>query len=378
MKTNKKFKYQDEIDNWAIKKSKLKTIEELTILKKYLIYNSYMETELRLSSDYIFNYYPNNLLEIKKLKLRPENVFKLSIVQILNKFKEYFENVIDFEILFEKPNEVEAENECKKINNCAKPDIQIYISKTNLDDKKLFIIEYNEKKSHEDVYDSYKDIKSIQHSYVFYKYEEKNEHIDCSNFTNTIKNIIMDMFCVICTLLNDRFILSKIIFFESFSHIEKDELEIKTNIFNYIGEVSKNKIFDLKKLYLELRPYNSEGEPYTWNEFIKLLKSEYKIDLGSDIKQINFESKHFSMIIICLNSNICETIREYKKIYLESIKALDKASEKIIYFTNKQFEKMQISKKYLENYLEHDLEKNKDIGKIKRISTKLNNKLAKY
>lgn len=375
MTTKKSFKYQDHIDEWARKKSKLKTIKDLKIIKKYLTYNSYEETELKLSSDYIFNYYPNDLTQIKKLKLRPENVFKLSITQILNKFTQYFENQIDFNIFFEEPNQTEANNECKNTNNCTRPDIQIEISKSKSDNYKLIILEYNEKKSHNQVYDSYKDIKSNHHSFMFYKYEEKNEHIKSLNFSNTIKNIIMDMFCIVCTILNNKIILSKIIYFDDFFHLDNNTLEIKTNIFNYIMETINNKTFDLKKLFRELRPYNSDGESYTYGEFIKLLKTDYKINIGTDNKITEFDSKYFSMIIVHLNSDISETIREYKKIYMESNDALNKASDKIIYFTNKQFEKMQNLKKYLENYIEFDLEKSINITMLKKVSNKLNIKL---
>lgn len=376
MVTTSNFKYLDKIDEWAKKNSKLKTIEELTVLKKYLVFNGFKETELRLSSDYTFEYYPNDLIEIKKLKSRPENVFKLSITQILNKFKKYFQTQIDFEIFFEKPNELEAKNEGKQQKYCARPDIQITLSKANSDDKKLLIIEYNEKGSHDPVYDSYKDIKAISNSFMFYKYEESNEQVNNLNFSNTIKNIIMDMFCIVCTILDNRFILSKIIFFENFSHLNNEELKTKTDIFNYICKVSIDKTFDLKKLYLELRPYNLEGSSYTWEEFIKLLKSKYKINLNPDIKQKNFDSKYFPMIINCLDTNISENILEYKQIYTESINALEKASEKIIYFINKQINKMHYSKKYLENYVEFDLINSGDIGILTKLSEKLNIKFA--
>ena len=99
------------------------------------------------------------------------------------------------------------------------------------------------------------------------------EHIEEFNFSNTIKNFILDMFCVACTLLNNKFILSKIIYFESYSHLEKKILENKTKKFNYILEILNNKTFDLKKLYLELLPHDSEGELYNYSEFIKLLYS---------------------------------------------------------------------------------------------------------
>jgi hypothetical protein len=377
-KSTKIFKNQDKIDDWAKKKSKIKGIDEFKILKKYLIFNSFEEEELKLSSDYVFYYYFNDLDKIKKLGLRPENVFKLSILQIFNKFKEYFQDHIDFEILFEKPNELEAFNEGKNIKNCARPDIQINMSRINSEDKKLFILEYNEKGSHETVYDSYKDTKAIQNSYMFYKYEEKNEHIEELNFSNTIKNIILDMFCVICTILNNKFILSKIIYFQNYSHLEKQILDNKTKKFNYIQEISNSTNFDLKKLYLELLPHDSEGELYSYSQFIKLLIDEYDIELGSDKKQTIFDSKYFSIIIICLDSNISDDILEYKKIYSEAVCALDKASEKIIYFTNKQFDKTHNQKKYLENYLEYDLEKSNNIRLLKKISTNLKNKLKKY
>jgi cell division GTPase FtsZ len=58
---------------------------------------------------------------------------------------------------------------------------------------------------------------------------------------------------------------------------------------------------------------------------------------------------------------------EYKQIYEESVEALEKASDKLMYFTNKQFKKMHNFKKYLDNYIEHDLVNRKDDELLNKI-----------
>lgn len=65
-------------------------------------YNKFDETNIKFSSDYVFNFYNLTSEQTKKINLRAESVFKLSIKQIINKFREYFPDTLEFEIKFEK------------------------------------------------------------------------------------------------------------------------------------------------------------------------------------------------------------------------------------------------------------------------------------
>lgn len=364
------FQNQDYINKWYTNSTKLKKLEQLDIIKKYLIFNSIPENIIKFSSDYIFEFY--NLIsdQTKKIKLRAENVYKLSILQIINKFKIYFQNILEFEIFFEKKNEREISNENKPSKHGRIHDVQIEISNSNSKKQVLVILEYNEI-SHEKVLDSYKETKLSFNSDLYIIYHEKNKNINELNLINTIKKFISSIFCICCTLSNNKYILSKIIYFENFEHLDLVQLETKTSIFNFIMEISNSDTFDLKKLYLELNPYNEDGEEYTYKEFVKLLKSDYSISIKYDSKSTNYDSKYFSTIIVYLNSNISDNIIEYKQIYLESIKALDNASNKIIQFNIEQFEKMNNLQKYLREYVEFDLILNIDRSVLKKLYKKL-------
>lgn len=88
------------------------------------------------------------------------------------------------------------------------------------------------------------------------------------------------------------------------------------------------------------------------------------------------DSKYFSQIIMFMDLNTSDNILEYKQIYLEFENALKNASEKIIEFNNKQFEKNKFLPTYLKNYVEFDLINNKDDILLKNLHNKLNKKFS--
>ena len=267
----KTFEYQLYIDEWFRKKTKLSEPEELEIIDSYLKYKSITPENLNLSADYKFKFYDLKSDEARELDLRAESVFKLSIQFIVNQFAEYFKP-IEFDLEFEKINVRESNNENKQAKYCSKHDVQLIMSNKEIDNeinnqKIVIIFEYNEKKSHEEKYDSYKKIKSITNSDLFLVYNEKYENDSKLNLKNTIKKFIVDIFCFICTLLNNKNILSKIIYFENFEELDlgDDELENRTNIFNYIMDSTISSKFDAKKLFKELCPYDNDGTNKTYH-----------------------------------------------------------------------------------------------------------------
>lgn len=372
------FEYQPQIDKWYQKNTKLSEPEELDIIEKYLNHNQIYPIEIKLSNDYVFNFYDMDSKRAHVLSLRPENVFKLSIYNITNKLQKYFFDSIEIDINFEKVNNLEAQNENKNIRFCSKHDILINLSKksdSNNSRPIVIIFEYNEKKSHEKVYDTYKEIKSQFNSDLYLIYDEKKENNPLYNLKITIKKFIFDIFCFICTLTENKFILSKIIYFEDLENIDEEELETKTNIFNLIMDIKKNGKFDLKTLFTELSPYDPEdGTPYSYKQFVKLLNSDYKIDIKYNSSSTESDSEYFSKIILFTNTNISDTIYEYKQIYHEAINALENASEKIIQFNKKLLEKNECFQDYLKNYIQFDLVNNKSNTVLKKIYTKLKDK----
>jgi hypothetical protein len=143
-----KFEYQPQIDKWYQKNTKLSEPEELDIIEKYLNHNQIYPIEIKLSNDYVFNFYDMDSKRAHVLSLRPENVFKLSIYNITNKLQKYFFDSIEIDINFEKVNNLEAQNENKNIRFCSKHDILINLSKksdSNNSRPIVIIFEYNEK-----------------------------------------------------------------------------------------------------------------------------------------------------------------------------------------------------------------------------------------
>lgn len=198
----------------------------------------------------------------------------------------------------------------------------------------------------------------------------KKEYSTNLNLEKSIKNFIIEMFCICCTILDNKNILSKIIYFESLTEIENDELENKTNIFNYIMEIKNEQKFDLKQLFLRLLPYDNDGNNLKFKDFKKILISEYKIDLKNNPKNL-YDWKYFSQIIMFLNVDISDNILEYTQIYLDFQNALDLSSDKIIQFNKRIFNKTELINRYLKNYVEYDLINNKDISLLRNIYTKL-------
>ena len=375
---SKIFEYQNKIIEWSTR-AKLTEIEELNIINKYCRFVSLPKNKIQLSADYNFYVYDIKQAEAKKKLLRGEAVCKLSLLKIINKFQKYFRDKINFEINFEKKNELESYNENKSIKYSLVPDTIIKISKKNSDQKFIIIFEYHEKKSHNKINDSNKEIRSIFNSNLYVVYNEKNENTKNLNLIKIYKKLIFDIFTFVCTLLDNKSILSKIIYFKDYEHINRQELVDKTNILNYILDETSKKKFDIKKLFCILRPYNIEtGIEYKYKEFIDLLNSKYKINILFDKTSTFYDSKYFSQIIIKLNLENSDNISEYKDIFCEAMNALMIASDKIIEFQKRQSEKMQYLPNYLKIYSEFSIKNIRDKYIKKKIYLDLVEEFGEY
>jgi hypothetical protein len=113
------------------------------------------------------------------------------------------------------------------------------------------------------------------------------------------------------------------------------------------------------------------GTNYSYENFIKLLKTDYKIAIEYKKNKTLYDSKYFPQIIIHMDQNTSDNIMEYKQIYFEFTNALDRASDKIIQFNKKLLEKNENISRYLRNYVEYDLNKNNDRSLLKDIYEKL-------
>lgn len=99
---------ESKINYWFDKKEKLKTKKDLKIVKKYLdeICEGIESNIITFSNDIKFEYndYYN---EYEINNIRPESVFKIIWIDIINQFKKLFKN-INYEIEFECPCYIET------------------------------------------------------------------------------------------------------------------------------------------------------------------------------------------------------------------------------------------------------------------------------
>lgn len=406
---NNQFQHQVSIDEWCKKKTKLYKPIDLIVIDKYLEYMKVLPEQIKLSSDYVFSIYNIDANSAKKINLRPENICKLSLLHIIKSFKNYFPE-ITFEILFEKRNETQAHNENINIKKCLIHDAQIFISKKNLDINEQFhvVFEYDEKESHDNVKDSNRNHTALFNLNLYMSYNDSDDDNsdknsddnndsdeDCDEYSDedndsdyennnelnlkyTFKKLIIYIFCIVCTLLNNKHILSKIIFFQNFENLSKDKLDAKTTIFNYMHEVlnSPNKKFDLKKLYLCLSPCDDDGNPYEYKKFVSIV-NDMGIDIKYDKKCNLYDTNVFSQIIVFMNNDMSDNIKEYKQIYMEYGNALDRASDKIIEFNRENLEKSTSFQKYLRDYSEHRLIYNRDVNLIRSLAKKFTKAIKK-
>ena len=123
------FKHNEKIDDLFKKNTKIKDKDNLTIINKYLIHKNIRTKQINFSNDYKFDFYDITTKHAKNLKVRPESIFKLSIYKIIKRFNKYFANEIDFNLNFEKSNELEIFNENKNLKCCSIHDTYLTISK---------------------------------------------------------------------------------------------------------------------------------------------------------------------------------------------------------------------------------------------------------
>lgn len=341
------------IMDWFNKKTKLKKFDDLKKLNNYIDYYNYKNKltkqvlNLCYSWDYKFEIYDLDNVNMRVMKIRPENIFKLNFLIIIQKMKKYFNKVnypeLKIFIDFERAGDFDMSR--KKTQSTYKHDVYIkieYMNKKNYQEKEIGI-EYFET-THDRIKDNEKKISSkIQlDSYIIYKEENRNYH-------TFIKKTIYEIFLNICCVLDDKYILSKIIYFEN--HIINKNIKQDTMMFNKIINWKKNNEFNFEDFFDSSGIINPDNDkPFKKiNSFIDYLKDNYEINIKF-YKNYLCEFNYFVEIINVIDSNCSPKIYDYRKTFTNMLSIMLDASNKIIELNNK---KSNLIKYYLPLYLDN-------------------------
>ena len=329
---------------WDEKHIKIADNESLEIYKYYInIKKEYSVKDISICDKYKFTY-----IEYENDDIRQENIFKLNFRNIIKKLNEYFPNV---EILIEYEKATSIDKKIKKLSATYKHDVLLkikpkitYDNNSDEEDEEdeededeeetekntyEIVLEYFEKK-HNKFNDDDKKISANLLSDSYYVYNE-NTDILHDFMIDTIYSVIE----FICATCKDSYEFSKILYFNKNYKSKSYKLDVQT--FNEIIEINKSNKFNFNDFYNKIDPHHPEtSDEFTEEEFIEYIEEEYDIEIND-----NFNSELFETLIINLNNNISETgrIQRYKKIYINTMKTLRFASNKIIQIIEKQRKK---------------------------------------
>jgi hypothetical protein len=312
------------VNYWNDKNTKIINLEDLQILEYYVknINNDKIKLKnIQITDDYKFNYIIYN-----DVNIRQENIFKLNLLNIINKLKTYFVNV-DIDIFFEKYTW--ADKEIKITKAVYKHDVIINIKNIdeedddNINNTFEIVLEYFEK-IHNRFSDGDKYISAKQTSDEYIVFNEKTDDIN-DYYTDTIYSLIK----FICATSDDKYELSKILYYKNIS--KKKNISLM-QYFNKIIDYKKNKTFNFENFLKELWIKNKDtNKYYTLDEFIYFLEEEYEIEIELDDLN-NCDIKYFEKVIMGINENDIdsEIILEYRYVYINALNMLNDASDEII------------------------------------------------
>lgn len=328
----------DKINDWYSKNTKLYKPSDLKLINNYISNDRTLETkEISISSDYKFEYIHTTFKNI-----RNENIFKLNWMLICEKLIQYFRK-IKIDCSFEASSYIDGK--IQKGNATFKHDVYITIN-----DKYDCAIEFFEDKSHKKKsVDSDKELYSQQvvDQYVIHKENENDE----SFYRNTIHKILL----LICASCYDHYTLSKINFFKN-NRENPNKIKRQTQYFNNIITYHKRNKFHFERFFKELMPINLETEEnYEMDEFINFLEEEYNITISLDEK--GYCDYHiFASMIISLDINISEKLKDYKNIYLETMTIMIDSQKEIIHYINESNNKKRNLPEFLDTFLKNHIQ----------------------
>lgn len=247
--------------------------------------------------------------------------------------KKYFNknifNKLKIIIDFEKAGYIDMSR--KKSHSTYKHDVYIkieYSNCINYCDKEIGF-EYFET-IHDRIKDNEKKISSEIQLDSYIVYEEKNK-----NYHKFIKKAIYEIFLNICCVLDNKYILSKIIYFEQ--QVENKNIKQDTLMFNKIIEWKKNDEFDFEDFFDSSGIINPDNDkPFLKiNSFIEYLGNNHEIYIKFN-KNYLCKFDYFIEIINVIDSNCSPKIYDYRKTFINMLSIMLDASDKIIELNNKK------------------------------------------
>lgn len=210
--------------------------------------------------------------------------------------------------------------------NCYAHDI--YITITNSDNIIYdCVLEYFEKKSHNDKIDKDKEIQTEQFVDIYKIYDERRNY----TMGQFMKDTIYDLLMLICTASDDCYSLAKINYFKSLeSNTNEKHL---TQYFEYLIECKKINKFNFIDFHNRINPINPDnGEYISKDEFIKIINKNYKLNCILDNNYGTYDL--LSNIIINIDCGQIESsvIKYIKKIFNCAINILFNSQQQMINF----------------------------------------------
>jgi hypothetical protein len=343
------------ITYWNTKKSKLRLKDFFNILDHYLKYKQIKNDTITIDK-FIFTYKLYN-----KKNIRPENIFKYNLYNIVKKLEEYFK--INITINFEKTTRINTEvlkilkERIKKTNNLNNKELiklkGLFIHdalieiKTNDNSKSYDIaLEYFEKDSHDLRIDNDKFIATTQYSDEYLIFDETKNVIMKTFLEYTIFTLIK----FICAANNDKYTLAQILY--SKQNSKKRNFKKEIELFNKIINIEKDGKFNFNTFYIHINPKNDDGESIDEKDFIEYLLTEKNIDIDTKKDDEGFcDAKIFKKIIFhtdssTINSSVLDT---YKNMCMNAFESLLEAADLINQTIDKQNDRKNNLPKYVEN-----------------------------
>jgi hypothetical protein len=345
---------ENEINKWS-KNKRITNHKDINLLHEYIkqkkIISGDSQNIIYISSDYEFEYYNDNFVNI-----RNENIIKLNCYLICKRLTNYFPE-INIECKFETHSIIDSM--LKEKGTTFKHDVYILIDNNKNDKKYECVIEYFEKNHKYTIpKDTDKQIytRQIVDNYIVYK-EESN------NIDEFYKFLIHKLLLSICASLSDNYILSKINFFKNNKNNLK-KIKKQTENFNKILKYHKNKKFNFEELFIELIPINLKtGENFTIDEFIEFLEENYNISIIVD-KKGNCDYSIFVKIIMKL-VNHSDKIDDYQDIFADAMDILSESSKEIMEYINEINQNKSNLPIFMQNFLQNQAVKlNQTISKF--------------
>ena len=360
-------KEDENIKNWYCSKTKLYKIKDLKYLQKYIVNTEQnISNIIQLSLDYKFDYFDLDKMDYKKIKIRPENIFKINFYRVVKKIKEYFiDTDICIEIFFESAGE--NDNLIKKKNCTFKHDVYIKISNN---DKFYDIgLEYFEL-IHDRIKDNDKEISSKINLDRYYMYNEKD-----LKYNKFMKETIYSLFLGICALNDNPYVLSKINYFKN--HNNNKTLKIDTELFNSIINWKKTNSFNLKKFFERSVIINPETEnEFVFDEFVHYLYNNHRIKIIYLDKKYNCEYKYFVDIIMKIESECSDIIGSYRILYSKTMEILFESEKEILEWIRETNNAKRLIPKYIDNFLLNHVKNYKCTYTLEKVHSELSKKYS--